>query len=259
MRSALPPLLLLLGACTATGGALIDDAGWDTSDTGAEDTGEASDTGETEEPPLDPMDFPVLLVHGVNGAAENFDVMVENLVAAGWPREHIYAYTFDDPSWGCNLDNAFTISAWVENILAETGQPRINLVAHSMGTLSSRYYIKNLGGTAFVNTYATLGGMHHGLDSACSPDFPFKPCIWTEICSTGEFVTQLNEPPSTPGDLHWVSIYGTADESIPNESSYLAGAENIEMPEVEHYGPDGLLEDAATFDEVERVLQYPAW
>jgi hypothetical protein len=259
MRSALPALLLLLGACTATGGALIDDASNDTSDTDQVNGDDTGDTGETEEPALDPMDLPVLLVHGVNGAAENYDVMVENLVAAGWPREAVYAYTFDDPSWGCNLDNAFSISEWVEDILAETEQPRINLVAHSMGTLSSRYFVKNLGGTALVNTYATLGGMHHGLESSCSPDFPFKPCIWTEICTTGEFVTQLNEPPSTPGDLHWVSIYGTADESIPNWSSHLDGAENIVMPGVEHYGPNGLLEDAATFAEVKRVLQYSTW
>jgi hypothetical protein len=108
-----------------------------------------------------------------------------------------------------------------------------------------------------VNTYATLGGMHHGLTSSCSPDFPFKPCIWDEICSTGEYVADLNADPATPAPLHWISIYGTGDTIVPNSSSQLDGAEWVVMPGVEHYGPNGLNEDEASIAELERVLQYP--
>ena len=221
----------------------------------ADDSDPADDTADTGRP-WDARELPVLLIHGVNGEAANWDTVVARLVADGWPADQVYAYTFEDPSWGCNVDNAETIRGWVEAILTETGQPRVNLVAHSMGTLSSRTYVKNLGGVDHVNTYVTLGGMHHGLTSSCSPDFPFKPCIWDEICATGELVTQLNEPPATPGPLHWISIYGTADEDIPNSSSLLDGAENIEMPGVEHFGPNGLQEDLATYQQLVRVLQY---
>jgi hypothetical protein len=98
--------------------------------------------------------------------------------------------------------------------------------------------------------------MHHGLDSSCSPDFPFKPCVWDEICSSGEYVADLNEAPATPGPMHWISIYGTADTIVPNESSKLAGAEWVEMPGIEHYGPGGLNEDPGSIDELERVLLY---
>lgn len=239
--------LLLLGACES--GAFIDEV----DDTALYDTG--SDPVDEPEP-LDPQDLPILLVHGINGSAANYDVMIDRLVDAGWAPEVIYAHTFDDPSWGCNVDNAATLSEWVDQILEETGQPRINLVAHSMGVLSTRYYLKHLGGTEEVSTYATLGGMHYGLSSACSPDFPFKPCVWDEICTSGEYVADLNEPPATPGPLNWVSIYGTGDDVVPNWSSQLAGAEWVAMEGVEHDGPDGLLQDEATFEEVERVLRY---
>ena len=67
-----------------------------------------------------------------------------------------------------------------------------------------------------------------------------------------------NEVPLALGGLR-VSIYGTADSTVPNWSSSLDGAENIAIVGVEHDGPTGVLEDAATFEELRRVLRYPAW
>ena len=61
------------------------------------------------------------------------------------------------------------------------------------------------------------------------------------------------------GSGKWVSIYGTADKTIPNASSQVTGAEMIAMPGVGHYGPGGLNEDAATYAQVLRVLGYGCW
>lgn len=213
---------------------------------GTQDPTPGLDTGTEDEITVDggvdPTQTPILFVHGINGDETNFDVMRADFEDAGWAPELLWARTFDDPEWGCNVDNAATISAWVEFVKGETGAEKIHLVAHSMGTLSSRYYLKNLQGTDSIERYVTFGGMHHGLQSSCSPDFPFKPCIWDEICSTGDLVTQLNEAPATPGPTLYASIYGTSDETVPNNSSYLQGAWNIELPGLSHYGPDGVLE-----------------
>lgn len=198
---------------------------------------------------------PILFVHGINGEAAEFDALKARLVADGWPSARLFAYTFEDPSWGCNVDNAATIGGWVDMIRATTGASKINVIAHSMGTLSSRHFVKALGGTDKLERYITLGGMHHGLSSSCYATFPGAPCVWRELCETGDFVEALNADPSTPGNLHWVSIYGTADETVPNASSHLEGAENIEVPGVTH---TGLLDDAATYTEIRRVLDYPA-
>lgn len=198
---------------------------------------------------------PILFVHGINGSAANFDALKARLVADGWPAARLFAFTFADPAWGCNVDNAATIDQWVDMVLATTGAEKVNVVAHSMGTLSSRYFVKGLGGTGKLARYITLGGMHHGLSSPCAATFPGAPCVWRELCATGGFVEALNAAPATPGSLHWISIYGTSDETVPNASSRLVGAENIEIAGVNH---NGLLDDAATYAEILRVLAYPA-
>ena len=227
------------------------DSGIDTgTDAGVQDAGSADASM-----PDASLPDPVLFVHGVNGSAANFDTMIGRFIADGWPANRLFAFTFSDPKLGCNVDNAATIQGKVVDILAKTGATRIDLVAHSMGSVSSRYYMKNLGGAAVVNTYVTLGGMHHGLWSPCLSPKGMQ-CTWDELCSTREFITHLNEPPVTPGPAIWVSMYGTADSDVPNSSSQLDGAENIAFKGVEHDGANGLQEVEAVYLEVRRVLQY---
>lgn|GEM_PF-2415434 len=203
---------------------------------------------------------PILFMHGVNGSSANFNTMIERFVADGWPRDYLVALDAADPSWGCSVDNASMIRQAAANLMANTGAGRIDLVAHSMGTLSSRYFMKFLGGQNVVNTYVTMGGMHHGLSSPCwAPDF-LDVCIWQELCESGDYIAALNSDPATPGCTHWVSIYGTADETVPNESSFLEGAENISVEGITHdTGENGLLENATVYAEVKRVLQYECW
>ena len=200
---------------------------------------------------------PVVMVHGVNGSSANYKVMIQRLVADGWPKSLLFTIDFADPKWGCNLANAKTVQSVVKAVLVKTGQARVDLVAHSMGTLSTRYFIKNLGGHLLVDTYVTLGGMHQGLFPPCLS--PLDVCVWKELCSTGPFVTQLNKAPATPGKCRWVSIYGTSDTTVPNASSKLTGAENIVLKGVTHSGAKGLLEHKDAYAQVKRVLQYPPW
>ena len=202
---------------------------------------------------------PLVLVHGVNGSSADFKVMKQRLIADGWPESWIYTFDAQDPKWGCNVDNAAAVKLLVQRAIAETCQPRVDLVAHSMGTMSTRYFLKDLAGEGLVNTYVTLGGPHHGLSSPCfAPDF-LNVCVWRELCETGAFVKELNTPTMIVGHGHWVSIFGTADTTIPNASSQVTGAEMIAMPGVNHYGPTGLNEDAATYAQVLRVLGYGCW
>ncbi|MEQ8272018.1 MAG: hypothetical protein RKU31_00050 [Deltaproteobacteria bacterium] len=222
------------------------------------DAGVMRDAGVTRDAgPMTALPDPVLFVHGINGSSAEFDVMRMRLVDDGWPANRLFALDFEDPRWGCNVDNAQTIADEVARILQTTGASRIDLVAHSMGTLSSRHFLKVLGGTAQVNTYVTLGGLHHGNRLACLN--PLDVCVWQELCPTNELLTNLNADPATPGDLAWVSIFSTDDGTVPVASSTLDGAENIEVSGVPHAGPGGLTEAEVVYDEVVRVLEYPAW
>ncbi len=244
------------------------DAGSDPSDAGTTTSGDASEPPDTGSTPVDaghaPTDAgptpaarqPILFVHGINGSSADFAVMVDRLVQEGWPRTWLRALDFPSPRWGCNVDNAAIVQAEVERLRADTGAARVDLVAHSMGVLSTRYYLKNLGGTAAVSTYVTLGGMHHGQRSACLNPLPV--CVWQEICPTHAYLTDLNAPPATPGPVHWVSIYSMADETIDPASSELVGAENVVFMGVPHAGAGGLTEDPGIYAELRRVLDYPS-
>lgn len=214
---------------------------------------EALDTGD-ENTDASLLDLPVVFVHGITGEGANWEVVIDDLVANGWDPDLLFAETFEDPEWGCNVDNAATIDRWVDAVLRATGASQVQLVAHSMGTLSSRYYLKHHAEEGVVHNYITLGGMHHGLQSSCSPDFPFKPCTWDEICTTGPFVEALNAAPTTPNAAHYVSIYGTGDETVPNWSSQLTGAFEIELQGLEHFGPNGVIEHPDALDEIRRAL-----
>lgn len=252
------PVSWSLGSCTF--GPVADGTPCLLASPGPCATGATCQEGQCQEqwPQCTPL-RPVVLVHGINGSSENFAVMRQRLIADGWPEEFLFSFDAADPKWGCNVDNASAIQALVKQAMESTCHSRVDLVAHSMGTLSSRYFIKNLGGSELVNTYVTLGGMHHGLLSSCfAPDF-LGVCVWQEICKWGDFVNQLNSDPATPGPCNWVSIYSTGDDTVPAESSQLEGAENIQFEDVEHDGADGLLQVAAVYEEVKRVLQYPCW
>ena len=50
----------------------------------------------------------------------------------------------------------------VNEIKAATGAAKVDIITHSMGGLSSRYYIKNLGGAANVDDWVSLAGPNHG-------------------------------------------------------------------------------------------------
>jgi triacylglycerol lipase len=198
---------------------------------------------------------PVVFVHGINGGSADFAVMMNRLVADGWPKDRLSAIDYPDPKWGCNTDNAETLRKHVEKVRFDAGAAKIDLVAHSMGTLSSRRFMKVLGGAAVVSTYVTLGGMHHGIQSSCLNPLPV--CVWQELCGSKPYLTELNTAPITPGPATWVSIFSRSDETVPDESAELPGAENIPFDGVDHAGPNGLLERAEVYAEVKRVLEYP--
>ena len=198
---------------------------------------------------------PVLFVHGIRSAGNDFDVMMQRLSALGWPADRLFAKTFPDPAWGCNVDNAKLVADWAEAILKSTGAARLDVVAHSMGGLSSRRYMKTLGGAARVGTYVTIASMHHGLKEPCLSPLPV--CVWQELCEKGAYLAELDVAPTTPGPARWVSIYSVDDGTVPAASSKLIGAENIELGKIPHSGDGGLLESPLTIAEVARVLQYP--
>ena len=110
-------------------------------------------------------------------------------------------------------------------------------------------------GAASVNTFVSLGGMNHGLSNSCYGS-RINLCVWKEVCESGEFIKSLNAPPAAVPPATWVTIAGGADETVPNSSTFLTGAENIVVPGVAHEGANGLQQDPVVYQNVARVLRY---
>src|SRR5262245_3326087 len=102
------PVWFRLLACSPEGQARLDPA--PAVDPPAQDeTLTAPEDGGTPPEEEDPEILPVVFIHGIDGSAENWAEVLAHLEDDGWPVDRLYAHTFDDPSWGCNIDNAATI------------------------------------------------------------------------------------------------------------------------------------------------------
>ena len=173
---------------------------------------------------------PILFVHGYGGTKENFCTMIAVFRNAGWSDNELYGYDY-------SVVNSFAtdaeeIRSQVNAILTRTGATKVDIIAHSAGSVSSRYYIKNLGGDTKVDAWVSLAGPNHGTDDAnnCS----FTPCLELRVGS--DFLAALNSGDETPGSVRYATWWSPCDETIiPNSSVLLAGATNNETSCLAHF------------------------
>ena len=120
----------------------------------------------------------------------------------------------------------------------------IVIVAHSMGGLVTRYYLKNLRTTDQVKTVITVATPHHGTFGGMI--LPPRSTPTSEMLPGSPFLEELNSVSETaPGvDFHaiWTPTDGVV---IPAENSIMCGARNYKVSGlgVTHLGL--LMSDAA--------------
>ena len=196
---------------------------------------------------------PILFVHGWTGDASGWNTMKLRFYNDGWLGERLRAFTFIDnynyTSEG-NIVNAMSIKNWVDDFLNDTGADKIDIIAHSMGGLSSRYYIKSLSGIDKVDDFVSIASPHHGVYGGVEVFY-----------SESTLLVSLNEGDETPGgilsdtigfrgdpvgartyngthipgNIKYTSIYSTEDGVVsPVISSELEGADNIQVGGVDH-------------------------
>ncbi len=107
---------------------------------------------------------PIVFVHGFSGGAWHWSVMLDRFRAMGYPDSHLNAISYSD-SFGSSLPNVQELSLYVSSVLQKTGAPKVDMVIHSMGGLSSRLWIKQ-GGYKMVRDYMSIAGAHHGTETA---------------------------------------------------------------------------------------------
>ncbi len=104
------------------------------------------------------MKPPTLLVHGLCGKHKNWKWQEGEKVGNGYQIHRMSISPSDERfSYG-----ALKVSEEVKKLANKHGIPKVNIVAHSMGGLNSRWYIQNPGYRLDVNKLVMLGTPNHG-------------------------------------------------------------------------------------------------
>jgi len=158
---------------------------------------------------------PILFVHGFRGDEDTFKTFVGWFKADGWDaaRLHNWKYKW----WRSNEGIATEVEKKVNKLLAVTKAKQVDIVTHSMGALSSRFYIKE-GGAANVDEWVSLGGPNHGTATANLCSGKYTACL--EMKQGSKFLTELNAGDETPGAVRYKTWRTVLDVAIvPSKST----------------------------------------
>ena len=192
---------------------------------------------------------PILFVHGYAGNGGNWQDMKARFAADGWQEFELYAYNYSFTA--SNTQSAAEIRDQVNDIKQKTGATKVDIVAFSMGSVSSRYYLKNLDGALSVDAWVSLAGPNHGTDAVENQNCGFTPCL--EIIPGSAFLTALNQGDETPGLVRYGTWRSPCDATInPDESVILAGATNSLTSCISHLD---MLTNAAVYAQVRAFIQ----
>ena len=185
----------------------------------------------------EPPDYsrtPVLFVHGHGLSSADWRPLITYLVGIGYPREYLYAVDIV-PNTMANVPAATAVIAPAADSLlarAKTAAQRagyrgevplrLDIVSHSMGAVSSRWYAAKLR-PDLVRTWIGLAGANHGSQVAC----PFRDEASREMCPA--FATNARTHPLQ------VALNGTEGARV-DETPYGLGPDRPGVPRVP---PDG--------------------
>ena len=164
--------------------------------------------------------LPDHLVHGFNASSATWLTMVARIKLDGYTDAELVDFSYD-----YRLSNATTaqlIGRKVDSVLLATGAHHVDIITHSMGSLSARYYVRNLlpAGDRRVDAVVNLGGTNHGTVTA----FGCTPISCTEMRPYSGFTTRLNATDESWGTPRYATWWSACDEVIyPQTSAKLSG------------------------------------
>jgi len=207
-------------------------------------------------PPPTITHTPILFVHGYNGSSSTWTTMIGRFKTAGYIDAELANFTYDYTK--SNRTTAQIIKNKVDSIMAAHPGFQVNIITHSMGTISVRYYIDSLGGASLngskVHAFAGLGATNHGTTLA---SFLFTTG-GIEMRPGSTLLTHLNATDESPFGVLYSTWRSPCDEAvIPNDSPILAGLipnieDNVLTACMSH---SQLHEDATVFAQVKSFIE----
>jgi triacylglycerol lipase len=167
---------------------------------------------------------------GCRAKADDWDDWRDAFVARGLPAEQFVVVHYD--SCQPNLRTAQMVGDAVRSLRERTGAPRVQLIAHSMGAIPTRWCLAHGECKGHVTQLVTLSGANHGTiwAGACFLQFWGRAC--GDMQPSSPMLAELNRDESPPGVVveTWVSACELV--ILPRESAFLAGAVNHDLNDV---------------------------
>jgi triacylglycerol lipase len=194
---------------------------------------------------------PIVFVHGWNSSGSTWNTMIARFKADGYTTNELQNWSYNTSQ--SNATTASQLATRIDQAKAATGAAKVDVVTHSMGALSSRYYLKNLGGTANVDDWVSLGGPNHGTDTATLCAIFLGQTSCKEMQPGSAFLTALNSVDETPGTVTYGTWWSPCDEVInPDSSVPISGATNTQTACMTH---SNLHEDATVYGQVRDFIK----
>jgi triacylglycerol lipase len=192
---------------------------------------------------------PILFVHGYVESASLWNTMIANFEKNGYSKSQLMAYSYNTGTSNKTLAET-EVKSHVETLLKNNpGATKVDIIAHSMGSLNTRWYIKFVGGEAKVDDWVSLGGPNHGTETA-------NACFQTscvEMRVGSKFLSELNAGDETPGTVNYGTWWSPCDEIInPDSSVALSGATNTKTACLSH---TALTTDSTVFSQVREFVK----
>lgn len=129
--------------------------------------------GDSNGDPAEPR--PVVFAHGCppppfdstvdagfwTGETQNAPGMVDFFAERDYTDDLLNVFLYPGETCPPNHDYASALSDYVDEVLADTGQSRVDLIGFSVGAVAGRIYIRE-GGDEFVEDYVSIAGASHG-------------------------------------------------------------------------------------------------
>jgi len=158
----------------------------------------------------------------------------------------VYTINYGPPLAGIE-HFAGQLASRIDAVCAATGAQRVVLIAHSMGGLVSRAYLRRFG-AARTEQLITIGTPHHGSMLA----WTFVGRCLAQMRPGSRWLVEINRAENEPAPVPITSIRSRHDSMVaPQASAELACARNIALAGIGH---NALLNSRNVMDEVARAL-----
>ncbi|WP_334143278.1 esterase/lipase family protein [Rhabdothermincola sp.] len=205
---------------------------------------------------------PVIIVAGTFSPAIANEPLAARLRNDGYK---VWIYELPGLGLGDIGQTSRPLATLVDQVRAQTGSAKVDLIGHSQGGLVARYYVKYLGGSAKVDRVISLGAPHYGTYVANIADFlGLGSCIGIVACEQmaigSAFLNDLNAGPDVIAPVKYTNIYTAQDELVrPVTNATLRdGAENVKVQDqcwLRVVGHLGLILDGTVYDGVRDALR----